>query len=146
MEKYPALATLATLATLAGAAGQMGKPILGNGDLDNTGQSCPQNNLTGHSPNSRILFLWTKLCLPVVHPGTGELHNCIDTAPTAGQIPSPRCLIAIRSTAKSAPGCDNIDHHWTVKSSPSQRCLILIGPGHAGLRQLLPGALSHRRW
>ena len=47
MEKYPALATLATvaaLATLAGAAGQMGKPILGNGDLDNTGQSCPRNS------------------------------------------------------------------------------------------------------
>ena len=57
-----------------------------------------------------------------------------------GQAPhtGARCLIAICRTAKSAPACDNIDHHWSVKSSPSKRCLIPIGLGH-GLRELLPG-------
>ena len=129
------------------AVGPMGKPILGmgNGDLANAGQSWPKNlqnhNCICWARLIKSLFLWPKSILRPSFRLTGN-HDYCTSAFAGGQAPpATRCLIAIRSTAKSAPSSVSvttliiIGRFW---SSPSKRCLILIGLGH-GLRQLLPG-------
>ena len=103
------------------AVGPMGKPILGmgNGDLANAGQSWPKNlqnhNCICWARLIKSLFLWPKSILRPSFRLTGN-HDYCTSAFAGGQAPpATRCLIAIRSTAKSAP------------SSASVTTLIIIG-------------------